>query len=113
MQKSRKLAGILMVASGVTHTSELFVFGWGLIMAIVLGFGAAFFVIGIFLLRDGEKVLWWGTILPSIAIVLGIANSVRSGYFHPYTIWHLAVDFTVVPICAYHLMRRSTSAPAV
>ena len=114
MIDSRKLAGILMIASAVTHTSELFVFDWGPVMAIVLAFGFAFGLIGIFLLRDGQRVFWWGALLPALAIVLGIGNSVRNGSLHPYTMWHLAVDFTVVPICVHHLMqgvRRGRLSP--
>jgi hypothetical protein len=100
-----------MLISAVTHTSELFVFGWGPIIAVVLGFAAAFGVIGFHLLRDGNRALWWGALLPSLAIVLGIGNSIRNGSIHPYTIWHLMVDFTVVPICVYHLMRGRTRTP--
>ncbi len=113
MATSRKLAGVLMLISAVTHTSELFVFGWSPVIAIVLGFAVAFGCIGVFLLREGDRVLWWGAILPSIAIVLGIGNSIRNGAIHPYTIWHLIVDFTVVPICVYHLVRNRKRTPAV
>ena len=96
----RRFAGILMLLSGVTHLSELFVFGFaGPVMAVVVGFGLAFFAIGWHLLRPGRTVLWWGATLPALAAFLGIANSIRLGSLHPYTIWHLAVDLTVFPIC--------------
>lgn len=101
-----------MLASGITHTSEPFVFGWHPLMPGVLAFGAAFFVIGIFLLRKGRTVLWWGALLPGVAVVLGIGLAVRQGSIHPLTVWHVAVDLTVVPICAYHLL-RGHRAPAV
>ena len=101
-----------MVASAVTHTSELFVFEWGPVMAVVIGFGVSFLFIGLGLLRGSDRALWWGAILPSIAIVLGIGNSIRNEYLHPYTMWHLAVDFTVVPICAYHLIKGRARASA-
>ena len=110
MDKSRKLAGVLMLISSVTHTSELWVFGWGPVMAVVLGFAACFLAIGVFLLRPGDRVLWWGALLPSLAIVLGIGNSIIQGYIHPYTIWHLLVDFTVAPICIFHLVRSRAAA---
>lgn len=101
-----------MLASAVTHTSELFVFDWGPVMAIVVAFAVGFLFIGLGLLRGSNRALWWGAILPSIAIVLGIGNSIRSEYLHPYTMWHLAVDFTVVPICVYHLVKGRSQAPA-
>jgi len=110
MIDSRRVAGYLMLASAVTHTSELLVFGFGPVIAVVLSFAVGFLFIGIGLLRGGDKVLWWGAVLPSIAIVLGIGNSIRNEYLHPYTIWHLAVDFTVAPICVYHLV-KSRSRP--
>lgn len=105
MPGSRRLAGVLMLASGITHTSELFLFDWHPIMAGVLAFGAAFFVIGILLLREGRAVFWWGALLPGVAIVLGTGLAIREGHIHAITIWHLAVDFMVVPICTYHLLR--------
>ena len=112
MNQPRKIAGTLMIASGFTHTSELFVFEWGPVLGVVLGFGVAFFIIGIFLLRPGDKVLWWGAALPALAAFLGIANSIRNGYIHPYTVWHLAVDLTVFPICTYLLVKLRASARA-
>ena len=112
MLDSRKLAGFLMIASAVTHTSELLVFGWGPVMAVVITFGFSFLIIGVFLLREGDRVLWWGALLPALAIVLGIGNSIRNEYLHSYTIWHLTVDFTVVPICVYHLVRKRSRTPA-
>jgi hypothetical protein len=102
----RRLAGFLLLASGVTHLSELWVFGVGSPhMPVVVGFGVAFFAIGLFLLRPGRRVLWWGAVLPAVAACLGVANSVRQGCMHPYTMWHLAVDLTVFPICIGLLIR--------
>jgi hypothetical protein len=107
MTTLRNVAGSLMLMSSVTHLSEIYVFGWGSpVMAVVVGFGLAFLVIGWRLLRGGDAVLWWGAILPALAAFLGVANSIRNGYIHPYTIWHLAVDLTVFPICAYLLVQH-------
>jgi len=103
----RRLAAFLMLASSATHLSELWVFGLeSPVMLVVVGFGVAFFVIGLFLLRPGRRVLWWGAVLPAIAAFLGVANSLRLGSMHPYTVWHLAVDLTVFPICIGLLARK-------
>jgi len=112
MPRSRRLAGLLMLASGITHTSEPFVFGWSPVMPGVLAFGAAFFVIGLFLLREGRTVLWWGALLPGVAVALALGLVARQGSIRPLTVWHVAVDLTVVPICAYHLLRARRD-PAV
>ena len=107
MTKLRTLAGSLMLMSSVTHLSEIYVFGWGSpVMAVVIGFGLAFGLIGWHLLRGGDRVLWWGAVLPALAAFLGIANAIRMGTIHPYTIWHLAVDLTVFPICTYLWTQR-------
>jgi hypothetical protein len=114
MANARRLAGLLMVLSAFTHLSELFVFDWSRVMAFVVGFGLAFFAIGLFLLRPGRTVLWWGAIVPSVAVVLGTANSLQKGSFHPHTIWHLAIDLVVIPICVSLLWQgrgRAGSAP--
>jgi hypothetical protein len=107
--KARRFAGALMLASGVTHLSELWVFGFGSpVMAVVVGFGIAFFLIGFHLLRPGRRVLWWGATLPALAAFLGIANSIRMGSLHPYTVRHL----TVFPICVWLLRDRRREARA-
>ena len=114
MAKLRTLAGTLMLMSSVTHLSEIYVFGWDSpIMFVVVGFGVAFLVIGWHLLRGGDAVLRWGTALPALAAFLGIANSIRVGSIHPYTIWHLIVDLTVFPICAYLWTRQRAEAGTV
>ncbi len=113
MPRARKLAGVLMLLSGVTHLSELLVFDWGPVLAVVVAFGLAFFAIGWFLLRPGERVLWWGALLPAFAAFLGVANSIRNGFLHPYTAWHLAVDLTVFPICLHLLLQARALRRAV
>jgi hypothetical protein len=81
-------------------------------MPFVVGFGLAFFGIGLSLLRPGRRVLWWGAVLPATAAFLGIANSLRQGSMHPYTVWHLAVDLTVFPICIFLLARNGGDSTA-
>lgn len=98
-----------MLASGVTHLSEPFFFSFSFPLAVALVFGVSFLLIGTLLFRPGERVLWWGSVLPLSAAILGTANSVVSGYMHPITRWHLSVDLVVGPICIY-LMRRSRAS---
>lgn len=108
----RRLAGALMLASSMTHLSELFVFPFSLPLAVAALYGLSFLVIGIFLLRPGTRVLWWGAILPLSAAVLGTGNSILQGAMHPITRWHLFVDLVVGPICIYLLRQQQKGGGA-
>jgi len=105
MHPLRRLAGVLMLASSVTHLSEPFIFPLSLPLLVATLFGVSFLTIGIFLFRTGNRVLWWGAVLPLSAAVLGTGNSILAGYMHPITRWHLFVDLIVGPLCIY-LMRQ-------
>ena len=107
MIKLRRAAGALMLTSAATHLSEPFFFGFRAPVLVAAAFGVAFFLIGLGLLRDGRTALWWGAILPALALVLGTANSIHQGHLHPLTMWHMAVDLVVSPSC-FLLLARST-----
>lgn len=96
---------MLMLISGVTHIVQLQVYGSHFHVVGAALFGVAYFAIGVRLLKPGQTVLWWGSILPSIGGVLGIVRFVA---FHanPFTIFHVLVDMVVVPICIQHLRRN-------
>jgi hypothetical protein len=101
----RKVAGTLMLASATTHLSELFVFPFSPPLAVATLYGLSFLCIGIFLFREGDRVLWWGAILPLSAALLGTGHAILRGSMHPLTRWHLFVDLVVGPICI-HLLRQ-------
>ncbi len=103
---ARRIAGALLVASSVTHLSEWAIFPWSLPLAVATAYGAAFLVIGVNLLRDGDRVLLWGAVLPLSAAFLGTGNAIVQGAMHPITRWHLFVDLVAGPICLW-LWRRS------
>jgi hypothetical protein len=111
MHPLRKLAGVLMLASTTTHLSESFIFPFSLPLVIATLYGFSFLAIGIFLFREGTRVLWWGAILPLSAAFLGTGNAILQGYMHPITRWHLFVDLVVGPICIY-LLRQHRAAGA-
>lgn len=102
----RKLAGMLMIISGITHNLQLLVYTreghvWG-----AAAFGIAYFIIGLMLLRFSRLALWLGAILPSIGGVLGVY---RFFFLQPngFSIFHVAIDLIVVPICIYLLSRKT------
>jgi len=109
MHPLRKLAGVLLLASTTTHLSEPFIFPFSLPLVIATLYGFSFLAIGIFLFREGARVLLWGAILPLSAAFLGTVNAVLQGHMHPLTRWHLFVDLVVGPICIY-LLRQHRKA---
>jgi hypothetical protein len=102
-----------MLASSATHLSELFFFPFTRPLVVATFFGICFFVIGVALLREGTRVLWWGAVLPLSAAFLGSSYAIYRGYMHPLTRWHLFVDLVVGPICIYLLRQhRADREPA-
>jgi hypothetical protein len=105
MMNFRKLAGMLLLISSVTHLMQLLVYS---LEAHVLGaaaFGIVYFIIGLMLLRIGRLALWLGAILPTIGGVLGVYRFI---FLHPnsFTVFHVAIDLVVVPICIYYLKNK-------
>ena len=94
-----------MLISGVTHVSQLFVYGFGESVIGASVFGVIYFVIGILLLGRTRWALWAGAVLPTIGGILGIY---RFFFLHtnPFTVFHVVVDLAVIPICVYLLRSR-------
>lgn len=99
----RKLAGILLTISGVTHILQLLVYPphFHVIGAVI--FGIIYLSIGFFILLKNRRIaLWFGAILPTIGGILGLYRF----FFlqpNPFTIFHILIDLIVVPICIYKL----------
>ncbi|MDJ0713353.1 MAG: hypothetical protein QNJ54_03915 [Prochloraceae cyanobacterium] len=105
----RKLAATLMLISGVTHILQLFVYPAEFHVLGAAAFGVVYFIIGILLLGYSRTALWLGAILPSIGGVLGIYRFI---FLHPnpFTVFHVAIDLVVIPICTYNLIRKKRSS---
>ncbi|NIA14386.1 MAG: hypothetical protein GWP08_09905 [Nitrospiraceae bacterium] len=103
MNRYRLVAGTLLLLSGVTHVVQLAFYGHQAhtqVVATVVasGFGIAYFLIGLFLLRKSNWALWAGAVLPSIGAVLGMCRFI---FVHPnpFSVFHVALDFIIVPCC--------------
>jgi hypothetical protein len=102
------IAGILLITSGITHVSQIFVYGIeGHIIGAVT-FGVIYFVLGILLIlyKENKIILLLGAILPTIGGILGIGRLflfyvLASGEINFFIIFHVIVDIIVVPICIY------------
>ena len=105
MNQLLKLAGILLLVSSVTHVAQLQVYPLEHHVIGAAGFGVVYFFIGLFLLRRKRLALWLGAIFPSIGGVLGMYRFVFI-HINPFTIFHVAIDLIVVPICIYHLKQK-------
>ena len=71
-------------------------------------FGVAYFIIGLMLLRYGRLALWLGAILPTIGGILGLYRF----FFlqaNGFSIFHVAIDLIVVPICISLLRKKAGS----
>ena len=103
--KLYKLAGILMLISSVTHVVQLQVYPLEHHVIGAAGFGIIYFFIGWFLLRRNQIAFWVGAILPSIGGILGVYRFI---FLHPnpFTVFHVAIDLIVIPICIYYLKQK-------
>ena len=100
----RKLAGALLIISGITHVVQLAVYpAEGRVIAAA-SFGITYFLIGVFLIGRSRFALWWGSILPTIGGLLGVY---RFLFLHsnPFSVFHVVIDVVVVPVCIYLLIQ--------
>lgn len=106
-RKSREVAGTLLLVSGVTHVSQLAVYEFERFVVVAALFGIAYFMIGLLLFRPYRAALWLGAVLPAVG---GLGGIYRFANIHPnpFTVFHVAVDLVVVPICIYWLVRQAS-----
>jgi len=97
----RRIAGILLVISGITHFTQLFVYPLaGHVIGAAL-FGVIYFFLGIGILTKGNLVLYWtGIVVPSIGGLLGVYRFLHL-QANPFSVFHVSIDSIVVPICIY------------
>jgi hypothetical protein len=102
---SRRLAAALLLVSGITHVGQLAVYDADAQVMGAAAFGVVYFCIGLLLLRPARTALWLGAILPAIGGLLGVYRLV---YLHcnPFSVFHVAIDLVVVPICIYWLVEE-------
>ena len=100
----RKLAGRLLIISGITHVVQLAVYPAEGHVIAAASFGIAYFLIGVFLIRRSRTALWWGSILPTIG---GLLGTYRFFFLHsnPFSVFHVFIDLVVAPVCIYLLIQ--------
>ncbi|MEH6550055.1 MAG: hypothetical protein V7744_08735 [Pseudomonadales bacterium] len=108
----RKLAAFLMIYSGISHPSQLLIYGTDdpqLVTPALIG--TSFFFIGLFLLSNKRAALWVGAIIP---LLFGLGASYRLVTQDPniMTYIHTAIDFIVSPLCFYLLFQGNDKQSA-
>ncbi|WP_152442324.1 hypothetical protein [Pseudomonas putida] len=98
----RKLSAALMLLSGVTHLSQLVVYGFALNVIGAATFGAIYLVVGIYLLKSGTLGLWLGSYLPLAGGIMGACRYLLV-HNNPFSLFHIGIDLIVVPSCLYLL----------
>ncbi|EKT4502980.1 hypothetical protein RDI61_15485 [Pseudomonas plecoglossicida] len=98
----RKLSAALMLLSGVTHLSQLVVYGFALNVIGAATFGAIYLVVGIYLLKPGTLGLWLGSYLPLAGGIMGACRYLLV-HNNPFSLFHIGIDLIVVPSCLYLL----------
>ncbi|MFZ4825611.1 hypothetical protein ACL6MW_28385 [Pseudomonas putida] len=98
----RKLSAALMLLSGVTHFSQLVVYGFALNVIGAATFGAIYLIVGIYLLKPGTLGLWLGSYLPLAGGIMGACRYLLV-HNNPFSLFHIGIDLIVVPSCLYLL----------
>ena len=110
--KLKKVAGILLIISAITHVTQLFVYGFeGHVIGAAL-YGSTYLILGILLIKfpKNKLISITGAIYPSIGGTLGMTRlityyiqaTVDINYF---IVFHVIVDVIVVSICIYSLIK--------
>ena len=105
--KSRYIAGILLIISAFTHNIQLFVHGFSSHQIVAALYGAAYGVLGILIIKFKESkiILLIGIFFPTIGGILGAMRFMlmltEENVINYFIIFHIIVDIIVVPICIY------------
>lgn len=103
---ARRIAGSLLVLSGITHVAQLFVYEHAGHVIGAAAFGVAYFLIGLWLLLSRARAaLWFGTVLPTIGGILGVLRFVNLQQ-NPFSVFHVLLDLIIVPLGIGLLTRR-------
>lgn len=100
-----RIAAGLMLFSGVSHPSQLLIYGTGdpaLVNASLMG--TLFLLVGIALLSKRRWALWLGVILPGL-FGLGALFRIFTESVTPFSYLHILIDAAVVVICLRDLMK--------
>ena len=101
-----KIAACLMLFSGLSHPSQLLIYGTddpNLVKSSLAG--TLFLLVGACLLTGKRWSLWLGATLP---LLFGIGATIRifTQDVTPFSYLHTAIDFIVVALCMIQLINQ-------
>jgi hypothetical protein len=103
MQRIRILSSGLLILTGVVHIIQISE-GWSQpSVKIIVGFGVAYVLIGLLLVRRGRFALYLGVAIPALGLLLALAGLFIS--FTSVGIFFAAIDIVVIACCIW-LMRH-------
>ena len=107
-EKLRILAGFLLIASAITHVTQLFFVGfeWHDIGAAIIGSIYGILGVLIILYRENKVLTIICIIYPIFGGTLGLYRLIYIeiaiyGVINWFILWHVAADVVVVLICIY------------
>lgn len=104
MMNKQKIAAVLMLISGLSHPSQLLVYGTDdpdLVRSSLMGM--TFLLVGAVLMTGKRWALWVGAILP-LVFGLGSCFRIATQEVTPFSYPHTVVDFIVVYLCVQLLL---------
>ena len=105
----QKIAAGLMLLSGITHPSQLFLFDLTPETAGPAKFGAIFFLVGLGLLTRFRVALVIAILLTLLGGVGSVQRLAAGDPTTPLTPIHAGIDFVVIGLCVTALIQRRNS----
>jgi hypothetical protein len=103
----QKLAACLMLFSGISHPTQLLIYGTSdptLVNSSLMG--TSFLFVGAMLLTGRRWALWVGAIQPLI-FGIGACYRIATEDVTPFSYLHTVIDFVVVALCIIALKNSS------
>jgi hypothetical protein len=107
MKRLFNLVGALLCLSGVLHLIKVFAYPLdpNSVVAVILTvvFGLAYLVLGILIFRTPERLLWAGTIIPLVGLVITLIGMKPNPDW--FIIAFIVLDVLVIGLCGFMLFQ--------
>ncbi|MGW0324731.1 hypothetical protein [Nocardia sp. NPDC003183] len=91
----RRLAGALLVLTGITHVTQLAVYDTAGHVLGAVGYGVVYLVLGIAVLR---RLRWSLVLAIGLPVIGGTLGTIRFiSHPNPFSVWHVFLDLIIVP----------------
>jgi len=104
MNTIRKLAAGFLLLAGALHLFSAVLVKFNPTSIITIFFGFAYLVIGILLLRDGRTILWLGSIVPMVGMILAVIGLLIKPTL--FGVLFIAIDIIIVTCCFFLIFNK-------